>query len=316
MKATLGNFLNQPNNDFPVDAETFDSIQRNQALLAVLGNIAGNNAILWGCEPEQNGASRRPGYLFIRTNDFPEGEVLYWEGGSVSAGMYLKKEPVSVTTQGYEFPQAYTIRSLVPGIGEESYDWEEMKSVLTLSELERRNAAQQEQLSEFTLPPLGIVQLWAGTKIPENYELCDGRELKISDYPALYAAIGMQFNQSCDYNGRRYSTTSGYFRLPDLRGRFVVGYNVSDPDYGAYGRSGGEKKHILSVGEMPAHTHGQNLWDGANGDWKSGGKNSWPNATTYHDRTKPHGDTDSTGGGAAHENRPPYYALAYIMRLK
>jgi microcystin-dependent protein len=27
-------------------------------------------------------------------------------------------------------------------------------------------------------------------------------------------------------------------------------------------------------------------------------------------------NTYSTGGGQAHENRPPYYALAFIMRVK
>jgi hypothetical protein len=27
------------------------------------------------------------------------------------------------------------------------------------------------------------------------------------------------------------------------------------------------------------------------------------------------GLTDNDGGGAAHENRPPYYVLAYIMKL-
>jgi microcystin-dependent protein len=26
------------------------------------------------------------------------------------------------------------------------------------------------------------------------------------------------------------------------------------------------------------------------------------------------GTTGSTGGGGAHENRPPYYALCYIMK--
>jgi microcystin-dependent protein len=25
--------------------------------------------------------------------------------------------------------------------------------------------------------------------------------------------------------------------------------------------------------------------------------------------------SDATGGGLAHENRPPYYALAYIMKV-
>ena len=35
----------------------------------------------------------------------------------------------------------------------------------------------------------------------------------------------------------------------------------------------------------------------------------------YHDHDVT-GDTGSTGGGGqAHENRPPYYALAYIMKL-
>ena len=315
MKMTLGNFLTQPNNDFPIDAETFDSLQRNQALLAVLGNIAGDKAILLGCEPEQNNTSRRAGYVFVRTKDFPEGEILYWEGGAVSAGMYLKQEVVAVTAQGYEYPQAYTMRSLAPGVGVENYRWDEF-SAASIPALKAEIASQQVEIAALTPPPLGVVQIWAGAKVPANYELCDGRELKISDYPDLYAALGTQFNRSYDYNGKQYSTTSGYFRLPDLRGRFIVGYNVSDADYGSYGKVGGEKKHFLSVNELPAHSHGQNLWAGASDDWKGGGHHSWPNATSYHNSTTPFGKTDNTGSGGAHENRPPYYTLAYIMRLK
>lgn len=315
MRTTLGNFLTQPNNDFPIDAETFDSLQRNQALLAVLGNIAGDKAILLGCEPEQNNTSRRAGYVFVRTKDFPEGEILYWEGGSVSSGIYLKKETVSVTAQGYEFPQAYTSRSLAPGIGEENYRWDEF-TVASIPALKAEIVRQQTEIATLTPPPLGVVQIWAGAKVPANYELCDGRELKITDYPELYAALGARFNRSYDYNGKQYSTTSGYFRLPDLRGRFIVGYNVSDADYGSYGKVGGEKKHILSVNELPAHSHGQNLWAGASDSWKGGGHHSWPDATSYHNSTTPFGKTDNTGSGGAHENRPPYYTLAYIMRLK
>ena len=78
-----------------------------------------------GCEPEQNNSSRRAGYVFLRTKDFPEGEILYWEGGAVSAGMYLKQEAVPVTAQGYAYPQAYTTRSLAPGVGAENYRWED-----------------------------------------------------------------------------------------------------------------------------------------------------------------------------------------------
>ena len=95
-------------------------------------------------------------------------------------------------------------------------------------------------------------------RIPHSrrYALCEGQQLKQSEYPELYKAIGSTYNNAYDCNGRKLSTTSGYFRLPDLRGRFVVGYNVSDADYGSYGKVGGEKKHTLTVDEIPSHAHG------------------------------------------------------------
>ncbi len=155
-------------------------------------------------------------------------------------------------------------------------------------------------------------------RIPHSrrLRLCEGQQLKQSEYPELYKAIGSTYNNAYDCNGRKLSTTSGYFRLPDLRGRFVVGYNVSDADYGSYGKVGGEKRHTLTVDEIPSHAHGQNLWTGGNGSWRSGGSNSYPEAVSWHDRTTPFGTTDRTGGGGSHENRPPYYTLAYVMRTK
>lgn len=316
----------QPNKNFPVDCETLDAMQTNIALLQVLGNIAGNKTILSGCEPEQNGTRRKAGYVFVKTKDFPEGEVLYWEGGNVSGGMYVNQEVVQVTAQGYEFPQAYTVRSLVAGVGSENFSWSDFKTFKTPRELEEYDKTQDAKIALLAPPPLGIVQIWAGKTVPAGYELCEGQQLKISEYPALYTAIGTTYNNAYSYTGARYTTMSGYFRLPDLRGRFLVGYNASDADYSAYGRVGGEKKHALTNSEMPSHSHNvrdyyypeQTTTGGISGNEYVGG-NRTGSAKTDNDNNyllyKNH-NTDSAGSGYAHENRPPYYSLAYIMRTK
>ena len=306
----------QPNKNFPVDCETLDALQTNIALLQVLGNLAGDKTILLGCEEEQNGTRRKAGYVFLKTKDFPEGEVIYWEGGSISGGMCLKQAAIPGQAQGYEYPQAYVERSLAPGVGEENYKWADFREAQSLPELEAQIVALQTALAKIQRTPLGMVEIWAGSRIPDGYALCEGQQLKQSEYPELYKAIGSTYNNAYDCNGRKLSTTSGYFRLPDLRGRFVVGYNVSDADYGSYGKVGGEKKHTLTVDEIPSHAHGENLWTGGNGSWRSGGSNSYPEAVSWHDRTTPFGTTDRTGGGGSHENRPPYYTLAYVMRTK
>ncbi|WP_418450198.1 phage baseplate protein [Alistipes sp.] len=94
-----------------------------------------------------------------------------------------------------------------------------------------------------------------------------------------------------------------------MRGRFIVGYNTNDADYNKYGKVGGQKKHALTVSEMPAHAHGYSapLISGEHPAGSSGYRR--PNGVSS-------GTTDAVGGGQAHETRPPFYTLAYIMRVK
>jgi len=97
----------------------------------------------------------------------------------------------------------------------------------------------------------------------------------------------------------------GTNNTPDLRDRFVVGagssYNLGD--------TGGEATHTLTVDEIPSHTH------------QIGQDQKYVCATpgeTYvalaGSGTTVYWNTDATGGGQAHENRPPYYALFWIMK--
>lgn len=119
--------------------------------------------------------------------------------------------------------------------------------------------------------PQGSIIPWYGDKanIPDGFALCDG--------------------------------TKG---TPDLLDRFLVGagksYKLSN--------TGGENTHVLTIEEMPSHTHdcyGDRGWNGTS----IFGFSDNPGSTNINMRTS------SAGGNQPHENRPPYYALYYLIKL-
>lgn len=91
---------------------------------------------------------------------------------------------------------------------------------------------------------------------------------------------------------------------PDLRNRFIVGAGSTY----SVGATGGEATHTLTVSELPSHSHTYKKTVSSSGNKGTGayGQYDWTNTTD---------DTGYTGGGQAHENRPPYYALCYIMKI-
>ena len=123
----------------------------------------------------------------------------------------------------------------------------------------------------------GMIILWSGASdaIPTGFTLCDGQN-----------------------------------NTPDLRGRFVVGFHDSNGDYDV-NDTGGAETVTLSIAQMPNHKHtttfdGKKYFPGGGSTSVSfGGAGGYP-ADTF--------SMDNTGGGGAHENRPPYYALCYIMK--
>jgi microcystin-dependent protein len=142
--------------------------------------------------------------------------------------------------------------------------------------------------------------------------------------------------------------TKNGITTPDLTGRFIVGGGTADssiPQNNTVNKNyeinhetkgkGGENEVKLAVNEMPSHTHsGTTNKDGdhvhhANGAYIVGaGDQVWA-LTWAPENNNPKGKvhsngsvhkhgfvTNATGGTQAHENRPPYYALAYIMRVE
>ncbi len=143
----------------------------------------------------------------------------------------------------------------------------------------------------------GEIKMWAGDTIPTGWLLCDGSEVSKTDYPYLYKAIG-------DLWG--VPNSSSNFKLPNLTGRVPVGYDSTDTDFAPVGHTDGEKKHKLTITEMPAHTHSRNYYSS---NWCSNGSKSG-----YHGNSAgSEKATGSRGGNGAHNNLQPYAVVKYII---
>ncbi|HAB16740.1 MAG TPA: hypothetical protein DCE44_09855 [Verrucomicrobiales bacterium] len=126
--------------------------------------------------------------------------------------------------------------------------------------------------------------------------------VKVKGNPLLPRGAIIMFNGSVAPPG--WLLCDGTNGTPDLRDRFIVG---AGKDY-ALGNKGGEATHTMTVAEMPAHSHRY-------GYRKGNVAASWKDGDDMRIRDVTNDDaTAAEGGGQAHENRPPYYALTYIMK--
>ena len=96
---------------------------------------------------------------------------------------------------------------------------------------------------------------------------------------------------------------------PDLRGRFIVG---AGQEYQS-GATGGVESVKLALEEMPKHDHTFMYYTAGYVDTMKDGTELVAQAhkSNAHDC-----ETMSNGGNVPHENRPPYYALYFIKRIK
>ena len=132
----------------------------------------------------------------------------------------------------------------------------------------------------------GMIMMFSGTTAPTGWVLCDN------------------------------SAEAQAANAPDLRDRFIVGtgnsYNLND--------IGGSSTVALTEAQMPQHNHG--AANSKNNVVRYTGTSSgFPNIgpgvpSTYKIEftTVGGGGDTNKGNGDAHENRPPYYALAFIMK--
>lgn len=330
MDKIIGNYTSQPHSSFPLDCETMEYIQSNHQLAEMLGAIAGDRIILSGCN--KVGAKYQPGYVFLCTRDYPQGEVLAFAGGDKSfTHVYLDKTPIAVTANSDSYPNAYTTRQLKPGLGSEQYPWSDFTVLTdkTNRQLLAEIASLRTQMASLQPAPVGSIMMWPSATIPSGWQLCDGSSLNRQEYAALFYVLGTTY-------GNNDSST---FCIPDMRGLFVAGRGANN--YNNLNQKGGYNTVALSVNEMPRHNHdtSDSVADGSvtvEGGEHQHSINATPNqnngtgtlsrqeSNKYTNTfTTPSGGTHehsiplkARGNGQAHENRPPYIVLNYIIKIK
>ena len=139
---------------------------------------------------------------------------------------------------------------------------------------------------------------YAGQTAPIGYLLCDGSEVPIASYQALFQAIGTTYGTGINPNT---------FKLPDLRGRFPLGKDnmdngltVQDTDNNAVDAGGGSVGRVTdTAAESLAGTGGSEL--------KNITDNAIGQGTQY---------TQNTGTGVYSDINVmnPFLTLNYIIR--
>ena len=129
----------------------------------------------------------------------------------------------------------------------------------------------------------------------------------LSGIEAFVSGMIILWSGAADAIPSGFVLCDGNNSTPNLSGRFVVGYDAGNSDYDV-NDTGGSESVTLTINQIPAHTHNINLAVRA---FYQEPRNFGVGTDGSANNSE---DTGSTGGGQSHENRPPYYALCYIMK--
>lgn len=287
------NFLAK--DDFPGSSDTLNRLQEATSMVSILALLGGSNYILSGCD-KKNGKIE-PGVIVLG------GEILPFLGGDPLEFVFVQETKKTLEAFDELYPEAYIDRVAVFA-ADGKFKWDDLKQILTNQQIENK-------INSLKGEDPGFVKKWSGLVErldTSQYLLCDGRTVNTIDYPDLAWFYGKEKEVS--------------FKLPDLRKRFIVGYDgIEGSDYGAIGNIGGEEFHALTEDENGEHNHIMPWGENVNQDWNP----PWGYAQEYLTGRRGSNGNDSdnawawsspSGKGKPHENRPLFYTLAYVVRVK
>lgn len=165
----------------------------------------------------------------------------------------------------------------------------------------------------------GEIKAWPGTTLPlqatyGKWVWADGAVYAAATYPIASGHINAAWKTAYGQS----DPGAGNFRVPDLRGLVLAGLDQMPGGSRAnrmtrsvaitIAAKTGEETHVITVAEMPSHSH--TVSSGINGLAPGGGFGSGSSGNFVNPIV-----IDNTGGGGAHENVQPTVFVPYIVRL-
>ena len=164
---------------FPLSTNILDAMQSAYAIFNQLGSLAGNKAIISGCE--QLGNTVADGVIFLN------GEILPFKGGAIGSSVIIKEESESRVfedgaTKPVIFKKYATFGSSLP---EKTFVWAEFKSIKNLISLAQEKAEKtalktaEDKIAELEKqkPIIGEIKqgIFDLDNLPEGWFHCNGQ---------------------------------------------------------------------------------------------------------------------------------------------
>ncbi|QHN64838.1 hypothetical protein [Bergeyella cardium] len=272
---------------FPLSTNILEAMQTAYSVFNHLGSLAGNFAIISGCEVTGNSVSN--GAVSINS------EILEFRGGNIGTNVIIREESESRVFEDGATKQVIFRRYATFGTStpDKTFAWADFKRINNLIQLQENKTekAATEQLlrriealeSKKSPVPVGLIALWgkpASEPLPEGWK----------PYEPLSERFPLGFDEPF-WNSIKDATNDAYDNLM--------------PEEKKIGATGGEATHTLTIEEMPSHKHFYQRGK----DYGSASGNA-----TYHpDLGFDRMETESAGGNQPHNNMPPYRIIRYIQ---
>lgn len=210
----------------------------------VLGDIAGNKTIVYGCEPVAGSTTVvSSGVVAI------EGELLPFEGGTITPDVYILTEDFYETFEDQTDKILVQKKKVVFGSSPDSYVWADFLKLQTLAEMQTSLEGKVDQ-----------------TDFDDLVDRVEVLELKTA--PIINGGIVWIWKLPAS------EIPNGWKECTDLRGKTVFGRDPNDTAFDTLGNTGGNKQITQTINQMPKHSHSYTRtspWAGSGGGFDGGG---------------------------------------------